>query len=99
MLWGVTDIEVRWATMKLLFHSLGIVVLMLFYMVSSNGNRMYNVRVLPIMFRLRIYKSIQAPIPFEVNLLFEQVEVLGTFLDGRLARKSRLTKRCKGPSL
>ena len=57
ILWGVTDIEVRWATMELLFHSLGIVVLMLFYMVSSNGNRMYNVRVLPITFRLRIYNN------------------------------------------
>ena len=40
ILWGVTGVEVRYAAMELLFHSLGIVVLMLFYMVSSNGNRM-----------------------------------------------------------
>ena len=51
--------------MELLFHSFGIVVLVLFYTGSSNGNRMYNARVLPIVFRLRIYNRYQTPLPWK----------------------------------
>ena len=41
--------------MELLFHSLGIVVLI---EVCNGGNRMYNVRVLPVMFRSRMYNRL-----------------------------------------
>ena len=44
-----------YAAMELLFHSLGIVVLI---EVCNGGNRMYNVRVLPVMFRSRMYNRL-----------------------------------------
>ena len=52
--------------MELLFHSLGVVILMFFYLVRNNGNIMYNVRVLPAMFRFRIYNR------YEVGLAWKR---------------------------